>query len=321
MAHLLDTLLDRTVVVGYTTAGFRLRRRWWDPADLRAMDGELALVTGATSGLGRAAAEGFARLGARVLLVVRDAERGERARAEVLEHTGAEAGDVTVALCDLASLADVRRFAAELTAREPRVDVLVNNAGALPPRRTLSPDGNELTLATNVLGPHLLTRLLLEPLAQGAPGRVINVSSGGMYTQKLDVSDLQSAAGEFSGSKAYAKSKRAEVVLTEQWAQRIDPDRTVFHAMHPGWADTPGLAESLPGFHRLTKPVLRDADEGADTIVWLGAAPAPARTSGGFWHDRAQRPTYYLPWTQECEADRERLWRACAELTGWDAEA
>jgi dehydrogenase/reductase SDR family protein 12 len=315
MAHLLDTVLDRSVVGGYTSLGYALRKRWWDPGDLRRMDGELALVTGATSGLGLAAAEGFARLGARVLLVVRDAERGEQARRQVTGATGAS--DIAVALCDLASLDDVRRFAAEIVEREEHVDVLVNNAGALPSERTLSPDGNELTLATNVLGPHLLTRLLLGPLAHAVhpPGRVINVSSGGMYTTKLDVSDLQGEDGDFSGSKAYARTKRAEVVLTERWAQEVDPGTTVFHAMHPGWADTPGLAKSLPGFHRLTRPFLRDAHQGADTIVWLGAAPEPARSSGGFWHDRAARPTHYGPWTKEAPADRGRLWDEVERLT------
>jgi NAD(P)-dependent dehydrogenase (short-subunit alcohol dehydrogenase family) len=314
MHRLLDTALDRTIVLGYTSIGYRLRRPGWDDADLARMDGQLAVVTGATSGLGLAAAEGFARLGARVLLVVRDAQRGEAARARVVQATGATAdGQVAVALCDLASLAGVRRFAAELAAAEPRVAVLVNNAGVLPGQRTLSPDGNELTLATNVLGPFLLTALLHERTA-----RVVNVSSGGMYTTKLDVDDLQSARGAFSGTKAYANTKRAEVVLTELWAQRLDPARTVVHAMHPGWADTPGLAASLPGFHRLARPLLRDADQGADTIVWLGAAAEPGRTTGLLWHDRAPRPAHYVPWTRESAQDRARLWDACAELTGAD---
>jgi NAD(P)-dependent dehydrogenase (short-subunit alcohol dehydrogenase family) len=311
MLRLLDSALDRTVALGYTSIGYRLRRRGWDDADLRRMDGQLAVVTGATSGLGRAAAEGFARLGARVLLVVRDAQRGEQARADVVRATGASApGQVRVALCDLAALDDVRRLAAQLAADEPRVAVLVNNAGVLPPRRTLSPDGNELTLATNVLGPFLLTRLLHDRTA-----RIVNVSSGGMYTTKLDVDDLQSARGAFSGTKAYANTKRAEVVLTALWGQRLDPAQTVVHAMHPGWADTPGLAASLPRFHRLTRPVLRDAAQGADTIVWLGTAPEPGATTGLLWHDRAPRPAHYVRWTRESAQDRARLWDACTALT------
>jgi dehydrogenase/reductase SDR family member 12 len=97
------------------------------------------------------------------------------------------------------------------------------------------------------------------------------------------------------------------------WSQRRDPRAQRVHAMHPGWVDTPGLADSLPGFHRATKPLLRTPRQGADTIVWLGATDQP---TGRFWHDRAPRPTHYVPWTKESAADRARLWDACVALTG-----
>ena len=126
-----------------------------------------------------------------------------------------------------------------------------------------------------------LTRSLLEPLRAGAPARVINVSSGGMYTQRLRADDLQSEQGEFDGAAVYARTKRAEVVLTELWAQRLDPAQITVHAMHPGWADTPGVKSSLPRFYRATKPLLRTPAQGADTIVWLGAAGLPGRETGG----------------------------------------
>jgi NAD(P)-dependent dehydrogenase (short-subunit alcohol dehydrogenase family) len=278
------------------------------------MDGKVALVTGATSGLGLAAASGMARLGARVRLLVRNAERGEKARAEVVERTGND--DVAVALCDLSSLADIRRFAAEFTERETRLDVLVNNAGVLPPERTTTGEGLELTFATNVAGPFLLTKLLLPLLRSSAPARVIDVTSGGMYTRRLDVDELQSEHGEFSGTTAYARTKRAEVVLAELWAERLAGTGVVVHSMHPGWADTPGLEASLPGFHKLLKPILRSAEQGADTIVWLAAAPEPGRTSGGLWHDRRERATHRVPWTRESSADRAALWAACEAATG-----
>lgn len=316
-SSLLDTLLDRTVVAGYTSVGYRLRRHMWNADDLRPMDGETVLVTGATSGLGLAAAEGFARLGASVRLLARSEERGERARAAVVEATGNR--DVRTCLCDLSDLDDVRGFAARFTAAEPRLDVLVNNAGVLPAERTVSADGNELALATNVLGPFLLTNLLIPLLTASAPSRVVNVSSGGMYTQRLNVDDVQSAAEEFDGPTVYARTKRAQVVLTELWAERLAGTGVVVHAMHPGWADTPGVASSLPRFRRVVGPLLRSAEEGADTIVWLGAAAEPGESSGGFWHDRKQRPTHRVPWTKETPADRERLWRECERLTGWHA--
>jgi NAD(P)-dependent dehydrogenase (short-subunit alcohol dehydrogenase family) len=231
----------------------------------------------------------------------------------VVEATGNR--DVRVYLCDVSDLRDVRAFAARFTADEPHLDVLVNNAGALPAERTVSADGNELTLATNVLGPFLLTNLLIPVLSASAPARVINVSSGGMYTQRLHVDDLQSTGGGFDGPTVYARTKRAQVILTELWATRLAGTGVVVHAMHPGWADTPGVASSLPRFHKLTGPLLRSPQQGADTIVWLGAAAEPGESSGGFWHDRRQRPTHRVPWTKETPEDRERLWRECERLT------
>jgi dehydrogenase/reductase SDR family protein 12 len=312
IGSLLDATLDRTVVGGYTKVGYQLRRRWWRSEDFESMTGKSVLVTGATSGLGLAAAEGFARLGANLWLLARDRERGEDARAAVAEQTS---GEVRLELCDLADLSSVRAFAQGFTAAGHRLDVLVNNAGVMSPQRARSADEIELTFAVNVVAPFLLTRSLLEPLRRAAPSRIINVSSGGMYTQRLQADDLQSEQGEFDGTAVYARSKRAEVILTEMWAQRLGGTGVSVHAMHPGWADTPGVRSSLPRFYRVTRPLLRTPAQGADTIVWLGAAREPGLSSGGFWHDRARRPVYLLPGTRETTADRERLWRACEELT------
>jgi len=309
----IDTILDRTVVAGYTNAGYRIRRGMWNPGDLQPMDGKVVLVTGATSGLGLAAAEGFARLGATVHLLARSERRGERARAQILAHAGNS--DVRVSLCDLSDLAAVRRFAERFSGEAARLDVLVNNAGAMLAERTLSVDGIELTFATNVLGPFLLTNLLIPLLRKSAPARIVNVSSGGMYTQRINVEDLQSAHEEFDGPTVYARTKRAQVILTELWAKRLQGSGVVVHAMHPGWVDTPGLESSLPRFHSAAKWLLRTPTQGADTIIWLGAAPQPARSSGGFWHDRRERPTHRLPQTRETPADRERLWAECERLS------
>ncbi len=312
---LLDTILDRSVVGGYTSAGYRIRKGMWNPADLQPMGGKVVLVSGATSGLGFAAAEGFARLGASVRLLARSEERGERARAEIVARSGN--GDVHVDVCDLSDLAAVRRFASSLSAATPRLDVLVNNAGVLLSDRAVSLDGVELTFATNVLGPFLLTNLLIALLEQSAPARIINVSSGGMYTQRIHLEDLQSDHGKYDGAVAYARTKRAEVILTGLWAQRLQGTGVVVHAMHPGWVDTPGVRSSLPQFYKATSRLLRTPQEGADTIVWLGAAPQPARSTGGFWHDRRQRPIHRVPWTKETAEDRERLWAECERLSGW----
>jgi dehydrogenase/reductase SDR family protein 12 len=310
----LDTALDRTVVGGYTNIGYALRRRWWDDDALRRMDGRVVLVTGATSGLGLAAAEAFARLGATVCLVARDAHRGELARARVAEHcTG---GEAILELCDLAELSSVRALAERLQTRTPQLHVLVNNAGVMAPKRTLTADGIELTFAVNVVAPFLLTSLLVDRLRASAPSRIITVSSGGMYARRLLADDLQSERGDFNGAAAYARTKRAEVILTEMSAHRLHGSGIVVHAMHPGWADTAGVKASLPRFYKATRPLLRSPAQGADTIVWLGAADEPARSSGGFWHDRRRRPTHLLPGTRETAADRERLWHECERLSG-----
>jgi dehydrogenase/reductase SDR family protein 12 len=317
---LLDTILDRTVVAGYTNVGYRIRSRGWSATDLRPMLGEVVLVTGASSGLGFAAAEGFARLGATVWLVVRSRERGEEARVRIAERSGN--GDVHVGVCDLSDLESVRRFAGRFRDQAARLDVLVNNAGVMTEARAVSADGIELTLATNVVGPFLLTNLLIPLLEESAPARIINVSSGGMYTQKLRVDDLQSEHGQFDGPKVYARSKRAQVSLTELWAEQFAGTGVVVHAMHPGWVDTPGVRSSLPRFYTVTRPLLRTPAQGADTIVWLGAAAEPGRSSGRFWHDRRPRPMHLLPSTRETPQERERLLAECEQLSGWhDASA
>jgi dehydrogenase/reductase SDR family member 12 len=315
IGSMLDTILDRTVLAGYTRVGYRMRRGMWSTAEEQPMGGKVVLVTGGTSGLGLAAAEGFARLGATVWLPARSEQRGELARAQIVASS--PGSDVRVGLCDLSDLESVRQFAERLGGKTGRLDVLVNNAGALASERTLSVDGIELTFATNVVGPFLLTNLLLPLLEKSKRARIVNVSSGGMYTQRIHLDDLQMGHEEFDGPTAYARTKRAQIILSELWAERLQDTGVVVHAMHPGWVDTPGLKSSLPRFYALTKPLLRTPQEGADTIVWLGAAPEPARSSGGFWHDRRERPTHRVPSTKQTPQNRERLWTECERLSGW----
>ena len=302
MRRLLDRALDLAIAPGFSKLGYAARRGGWAPVP--RMDGRTVLVTGATSGLGEAAARAFAELGARTLVLARDETRGRRAA----EAIGAE-----LVVGDLASLASTRAAARQVAERAPSLDVLVNNAGVMRRTRELSADGHELTFATNVLGTFVLTEALAEPLA-AAGGRIVTVSSGGMYGQPLDVDDLQTERRDYDGVAVYARTKRAQVVLTELWAKRLAASGVTAHSMHPGWAATPGVAESLPTFNRVMGPFLRSVEQGADTIVWLGAAPEPAQTTGLFWHDREPRPTHRFPRTREREGDRERLWTSLEDL-------
>ncbi len=314
LTPLLDTALDRAIVPGYSRIGFRLRRGWWaeDPRP-DALAGHTVAITGANSGLGRAAAVGAARLGAAVRMLCRDEQRGEAARAEIL--AAVPAADVRVDRCDLSDLASVRAAADRLRAELPALRGLVHNAGVLPAERTETGDGHELTVATHVLGPHLLTEQLRPLLAAATDARVAFVSSGGMYAQRLRIDDPEFHEGEFDGTAAYARTKRMQVVLAQLWAKRLVDDGVAVHAMHPGWAATPGVTDSLPRFATLTAPILRSAEQGADTVVWLLAAEAAGRSTGLFWHDRRPRPTSYLPFTRSSDADAERLWDYCSVAT------
>ena len=312
LTRVIDTLLDRTIVPGYSRVGYAVRRRWWDDElEPDALHGHTVAITGANSGLGKATALGAARLGAAVRLLCRDTGRGEAARAEIV--TQCPDASVVVDRCDLSSLASVTATASRLRDELPSLRALVHNAGVLPPERTETPDGHELTVATHVLGPHLLTHELRALLTADTDGRVVFVSSGGMYTQPLRIDDPEFQLGDYDGTVAYARTKRMQVVLAQLWAQHL-PGVAV-HAMHPGWAQTPGITDSLPRFARVVGPILRSADEGADTAVWLTAARWPGATTGLFWHDRRPRPTSYLPFTRNSADEAQRLWDYCVVST------
>jgi NAD(P)-dependent dehydrogenase (short-subunit alcohol dehydrogenase family) len=312
----LDRILDWTVVPGYSRLGYALRQRSWNGLGAPGLEGWSVMVTGAGAGIGAAACEQLARGGATVHMVVRNRERGEDLRARLSEQTGSDR--LHLHLCDISSLTSVREFAEGFVAGEGELHALVNNAGVMPGERTHTPEGFELAFATNVLGPFLLTALLLPALGRGAPSRVVNVSSGGMYTARLDADDVQLEQRDYDPAAFYAHTKRAEVVLTELWAEHLRGSGISVHAMHPGWVDTPGVAASLPRFRKLMRPLLRNAGQGADSIVWLAAAAEPGESSGRFWHDREVRPTHRLPRTRESDEERRRLWDECVRLSGWD---
>ncbi len=313
---LLDDALEVTVVGSFSRIGPAVRRRLfgWTDAPAGALDGRTVLVTGPTSGLGRAAAEALANLGARVILVGRSEERLGRLRDDLVAEHGEDRFPMVVA--DMGSLGSVRTAAARILASETRLDVIVDNAGAIFPTRGDGPDGIEATLAVMVVGPFALVTGLL-PLLRATPGsRVISVTSGGMYTQALPLDDLGYAEGEYSGPRAYARAKRAQVALMREWSRRLRTDGVAFAAMHPGWADTPGLADTLPGFHRAMRSLLRTPAQGAETIVWLATRPEARTISGGLYLDHRRRPFDRIPSTRLSAADRARLWDEIVALAG-----
>jgi NAD(P)-dependent dehydrogenase (short-subunit alcohol dehydrogenase family) len=314
-----DALLEWSVVGSFTRLGPALRRRLdrWGPLDRGRLAGRVMVLTGATSGLGLEAARTLAGLGATVEVIARDPRKADAACSRLRDETGNPRVGFVVA--DTGDLAAVRRAAAELLRRHPAIHVLIHNAGALDDVRQESPQGIELTVASQVVGPFLLTGLLLPALRAGAPARVLWVSSGGLYSEPLAVDRLEMPAGGYNGTTAYARAKRAQVTLAELWAKRLAGDRIVVHAMHPGWADTPGLARSLPTFRRIVGPLLRSPADGADTLVWLAADDgAPLAQSGRFWLDRRPRPLHRLASTRRSDTpeERARLWEWAERKSG-----
>jgi len=317
LRSLVDVALEISVVGSFSRAGYQVRRHlfaWAAPSD-GSLAGKTVLITGPTSGLGRATAGEVAGLGARVVLVGRSAERLAQVRDDLVAAHGEDRFPIVVA--DMSSLASVRAAVATVVATEPRLDVVIDNAGAIFPERRESVDGIELTFATMVVGPFVLVDGLLPLLERTGGARVISVTSGGQYTQALPLDDLGYSVGVFSGPRAYARAKRAQTSLVREWARRLavaGSDVTVT-AMHPGWADTPGLADTLPGFYRFMGPLLRTPDEGIDTIVWLATTPERP-TSGQLYLDRRARPFDRIPATRLSGRDRRLLWDRVAGLAG-----
>jgi dehydrogenase/reductase SDR family protein 12 len=303
------------VLFSYSKWGYQSQSRSWKTEDTEVdLSDRVCVVTGANSGIGFATAKELTRKGATVVLVCRDREKGERALAEILMVSRNKS--VSLELTDLSSQKEIRELAERL-ARFEKIDVLIHNAGIMTDKRELSPDGIEKTFATNVLAGFLLTNLLLPQLKKAPQARVIQVSSGGMYTQKIVLQDLEYRRF-YNGSIAYARSKRAQVILTELYAERLRKTSITFNSMHPGWVATPGVARSMPRFNRFFGPILRTPEQGADTVVWLAIAPKLAKASGKFWFDRKSRGTIFFQNTKNSLFERRGLWKKCAQMTGSD---
>lgn len=314
-ADVLDGVLEASVVGSFTRIGPWLRRYadHWEPLEQLPGTGRTVLVTGANSGLGYATAAALVRAGAAVRLLVRNDLKGRDTRDRLqAQHPGADVGWY---LADLTDLDRARTVAEEISGAEGGLDAVVHNAGAMFETRQETADGIERTIALHVVGPQVLTHGLLDALAARS-GRVIWMSSGGMYLQGLSLRRLQSP-DDYRPSTAYARAKRAQVVLAEQWQRRVGDERGItFHAMHPGWALTPGIEESLPTFRRVMGPLLRGATDGADTAVWLALAPEAGATGGQFWLDRRPRARVRWPGTGTDPGTAETLWEEVERLAG-----
>ncbi|MEC8002161.1 MAG: SDR family NAD(P)-dependent oxidoreductase [Pseudomonadota bacterium] len=289
----------------FTRHGYVTGRKVWAPMSER-MEGRHVVLTGANSGIGLAAAIDLALAGASLTLVVRDEAKAAQTAKSIKEATGRT--DIEFEFGDLSLLKDTDALIDRLLAKGDTIDVLINNAGALFNDHTMTSEGLEKSYALLLLSPWRLCERLL-PLLKNhdETARVINVVSGGMYAERLNLKRLNMTSDGYRGARAYAQCKRALSIMTEVWAERWQDHNIVVNAMHPGWSDTPGVQKSLPLFRRLTRLVLRSHAEGADTVVWMARSNQAALSTGKLFLDREPRSTYLLGNNVESQEDRKAL--------------
>jgi NAD(P)-dependent dehydrogenase (short-subunit alcohol dehydrogenase family) len=279
----------------------------------KRMAGKVCLITGATSGIGRETAQALARQGAAVVIVGRDKAKAERTAAQIKKESGNP--NVEYLLADLSIQAEVRRLAGEFLSRYDRLDVLVNNAGAIFLRRKESRDGIEMTFALNHLNYFLLTNLLLDRLKKSAPARIISVSSAGHLGASIDFGNLQMEKG-YWGFEAYGRTKLCNVLFTYELARRLKDNGVTANAVHPGLVATNigrnnGLLAWL--FQPLIRFVAKSPREGAETLIYLASSPEVEGVSGKYFaNKRAVRSSA----NSHDEETARRLWQASAEMTG-----
>jgi NAD(P)-dependent dehydrogenase (short-subunit alcohol dehydrogenase family) len=280
------------------------------------MRGKVVVVTGATSGIGEVAARRLAGMGARIVLVARDKARGEAALAGL--RSGGAGNSHSIHYGDLSRISEMKRVAQEISAAQPRIDVLINNAGAMFGSRQLTEDNLERTFAINHMAYFVLTQGLRERLLASAPARIVNTASAAHQGAKLDFDDLQAAHG-FSPMRAYGRSKLCNILFTRELARRLSGKGVTANCLHPGFVATrfgDGSGGILSGVVRVAKLFAISPQQGAQTIVYLASAPEVANVSGGYYYK-------CLPAQPTTEArndeDAKRLWMESATIAAIEA--
>tara|TARA_R110001592_G_scaffold8879_7_gene47985 strand:- start:15894 stop:17363 length:1470 start_codon:yes stop_codon:yes gene_type:complete len=296
-----DRISDHLLLPAALNFGRRGYLRQARKSHASRLDGKVIAITGPTAGLGLSAASELSRLGATLILIGRDNSRLIQSAKQIMDFSGCRKNQLSRYETDFSDLNDTANIGRQISAEHPCIDVLINNAGALFNEREVSDDGFERSITVNFLAPILLTKVLSPSLHKDS--RVINVVSGGLYTQGLALDDMQFCKPPYNGSKAYARAKRALLTMSQH-----TETAAIVHNMHPGWAATPGLAKSLPAFNKALRPLLRDSRMGADTMVWLASAPELANyRQTKLWFDRHVHTDAVLPGTRSTKSDIEKL--------------
>jgi NAD(P)-dependent dehydrogenase (short-subunit alcohol dehydrogenase family) len=278
------------------------------------MHGKVVVITGATSGIGEVAARRLAGMGARIVLVARDQARGAAALAR-LPSSGGPSNAHSIHFADLSRIAEMKRLAQEIAAVEPRIDVLINNAGAVFGSRQLTADNLERTFAINHMAYFALTQGLRERLLAAAPARIVNTASDAHKGAKLDFNDLQAAHG-FSPMKAYGRSKLCNILFTRELARRLSGQGVTANCLHPGFVATrigDGIGGFIAGIFRVAKYFAITPEKGAETIVYLAASPEVADISGDYFY---KCRTAELTPEARSDEDAKRLWMESEKLLG-----
>ena len=298
----LDKILDLTVFFSFDSYGYKRHKKYFNKnQNYQSLEGKVCLITGANKGIGFYTAEALCRKGAKVYLLCRDSSRGKLAVSNLV----AKGYKAILETVDVSESESIRKFTANFS--EKKVDILIHNAGLIPNKRILTNDNVELAFATHLLGPHLLTSSLVSKLKGG---RVIWITSGGMYLKKFTLSKARNVSGKYNGISSYAYTKRGQVILADIWSAKLIKEDIIVSSMHPGWVDTPGIRKYLPGFTNFLNNRLRSKSEGADTIIWLATSENVILETGKLWFDR-KKVKKYLWFTKERLEEKRALWDYC----------
>ncbi|TFG13222.1 SDR family oxidoreductase [Candidatus Thorarchaeota archaeon] len=284
------------------------------PMESQQMKGKTVVVTGSNSGIGKETAKELARRGARVVMVVRSAERSTDAMQEIIEQSGNQ--DIHMLIADLSVMGEVRSVAHEFISKFDRLDILVNNAGAVFGERKLTSEGYERTTALNYLAPFLLTHELLDLLIQSSPARIVNVSSGAQSLGRIDIENINYEK-DYGTMKAYGTSKLMLTMHTNWLARKLQGTGVTANAAHPGFVNT-NFGEKNTGLGmrillKISRPFQKSPEEGAETPIYVAASSEVKGLSGEFFADRERKD---LPDEVKNEELQERLWRTTEELLG-----